>query len=172
MSNIVEGVWGLKHGFLIELVVKKRDIVVPEWYRSIIKDFSILETKSRIIVNLPLNWDGFRDGTILKIMGELNESVYIALAYVTDNRSEIVTDLEGESVDVFDVLVDGKICKKFVNKKLRVLEIIDKEFGIFKIVGYLLNLRFVEPAIKVLEVYSGGLESGLFLDAFLSKEFM
>lgn len=159
---------GLRKGMMVEVTVKKRrdrpDI--PDWYRRRVGDYPNIETMGRYIVTLPPDWDGFRDGTIMRVLEEFNDSVFVALAYITWTRSDIVTDLNGSKVDEFDVLVDGKPCKKYVSKRIRVLDVIDREEGVFRVFGYVLNLRFTDPVVKVLDLYSGGRESGVSIETF------
>jgi hypothetical protein len=158
----------MEKGMQIEFVLKLGRIgKVPDWYRDLFSQYRMLETEDRLIVDVPCDWRGFKDGTIIKLLDAFQESIYIALAYVSETGNVVVTDLEGKNVDRFDEVIDGKRCVKYVKKRLRVLKLLDEREEIFEVKGYLLNLQFPEPVVKVLDLYSVGKYSGIVLGQFV-----
>lgn len=143
---------------------------VPKWYAELFKDYKVFESDGRFVVDVPLDWNGFKDGTVVKILKELNESVYVALAYLTEDEDELVTDFDGASVDRFQEVVEGRKCSKFVKKRLRILRIVNADTGTFTVKGFVLNLKYSEPVIKVLDVYSVGKESNLVATYFIGEK--
>jgi len=153
----------------IEFVI--RSVEIPLWVRKVFEEYIVMEVQGeRLIADVPVDWVGFRDGTIIKILSELNEAVYVALAYITDNENEIVTDLEGNPVDRFEEVLSGRKYFKYVKKKLRVLRIMSLEDEIFTVCAYVLNLEYPEPVVKILDVYSVGKMSGLPLSYFKKEK--
>jgi hypothetical protein len=102
-------------------------------------------------------------------MGDLfhkfNDSLYIALAYLTAGE-ELILDFEGKAVDYFDTTVDGKMIKKYVKKRLVVVE---ENETTLQVKGYVLNHKFINPIVKVLDVYSIKYESGVALKNILGE---
>lgn len=152
----------------VELVLRTSNKEeLPEWFRKLFEHESIFESGGRLIIDISGNWKGFKDGTIIKILEHFNESIYIALAYITEDDKELVTDLEGNPVDRFDVVIEGKKCFKYVKKRLRILDVMKEEDEIFMVQGFVLNLKYTEPIMKILDVYSVGREGGLRLSNFI-----
>lgn len=157
----------LKVEFVIRLAQVKE---VPAWVDEVFKDARVLKTQSRYVYDVDGDWEGFRDGTIVKLLEEFNESLYVALAYLTPNAQEIVTDFDGNEVDRFEEVMDGKKIYKYVKKRLMIKDIISEEDETFEIKAYVLNLDYTEPIVKVLDVYSIGKLSGVTLDIFGGKK--
>jgi hypothetical protein len=154
--------------FKIELVIRKNKvdmISVPVHFLEIFNSYRAIENDSRLVVDLPITWEGFKDGTIVDLLKYFNESLYVGIAYFTDGN-EIVTDFDGKSVDSYDETVSSTILKKYINKRLRIVKLLDKETDKFEIISYILDLKFVDPIIKVLSVYSIGKDSGVTLGTF------
>lgn len=160
--------------FKIELVIRKKqtDLVsAPPSYLEIFNEYKVSEDEGRLTVDLPADWDGFKNGTIVDMLKYFNESMYIAIAYLTDDDSIVVTDLYGESIDKCKDSVDGVVLNKYVKKRLRIIKILDKSIEKFEVKGYILDLKLAEtanvnPIINVLSVYSVGRDSGLLLKDF------
>ena len=155
--------------FKIEMVIRKKNTDLasaPTNFLEIFNEYKTIENENRLTVDLPIDWEGFKNGTIVDILKYFNESVYVGIAYLTDNDYIKVTDFENKLVDMYDETVNGLAMKKYVNKRLRITKILDAEADKFDIKGYLLDLKFVEPIIKVLDIYSAGKESGISLDTF------
>jgi hypothetical protein len=154
--------------FKIELVLRKKqvDMVnVPINLLDVINEYKVIENEIRLVADFPIDWDGFKNGVIIDILKYFNESIYIGIAYLTDSNA-IVTDLLGKPIEVYDETFNGLAIKKYVNKKLRITKLLDKDSDKFEIKGYMLNLKFVEPILKVLDVYSVGKDSGVNLKTF------
>ena len=155
---------------LVEVVIRKKQIkCISENIQFAIDTFKQFETDDKIVLEVPESWAGFRDGTIVSMFKTFGEALYLALAYFTDDREEIVTDLVGMPIDRYEVTFKGKRVDKYVKKRLRILKILDKEKNSFKVFGYELDMKYTSPAVQVLEVYSGGLNSGVSLKEFLPE---
>jgi hypothetical protein len=155
----------------VEIVVKAQEKpTIPGWVQELFERDWIAHFGNRYVVSVPGTWEGFKDGTIKRLFEEFNDSIYLALAYITENTSEIVSDLEGKPVDSFDVLVHGKRALKYVKKKLRIINILSESENIYEVKAFILNLAYPEPVVKILEIYSSGTNSGLNLDYFLYEK--
>lgn len=153
---------------LIEVVLRKGDDPTKyEKFQQVIKDFLSTELDNKIVLNFPLNWSGFKEGTLNEMWRTFDEMMYIALAYIPAG-TEVVTDIYGDPVDNYDTTIDGKKVKKYVKKNLRIIDILNKEDNRFEMESYIVDLRVSPPVIKILDVYSGSKESGLSLNQFLS----
>lgn len=151
----------------VEFVIRLAQVdSVPDWVDEAFKGARVLKTQSRYVYDVESDWEGFRDGTILKLLETFNEGLYVALAYITPNAQEIVTDFDGNSVDRFEEVMDGKKVYKYVKKRLMIKKIINQEDESFEVKGFVLNLDYTEPVVKVLDVYSIGKISGITLDMF------
>ena len=154
--------------FMVEMVFKKRQIgEMPERFQSLVDRYKQFESEDRLILDVPVQWDGFRDGTIIELLKEFNEGVYVALAYFTSGM-EAVTDFSGNRVDRFETVFDGRRMLKYVKKKLRIVTVGDGKD--FEVKGYLLDLKFCEPVVKVLDVYSCGDQSGVTVKDFCNED--
>lgn len=151
----------------VQIVLRKEGVQIPSWYQKLIDSKKTFETKDKIIIELDKEWQGFIDGTIIMILKTFQESVYVALYYLTDDVNEIVTDFEDNKVEKFEVVFEGKKCLKYVKKRLLITKIISEEDGIFRASGYVLNLKFTEPITQVLDLYSVGKETGITAQNFL-----
>jgi hypothetical protein len=146
----------------VELVLRRSGGErIPEWFAKIVDEYKVFETDDRIIMNVPSDWEGFRDGTIIKVLKAFQESIYVAVCYITSDQGETVTDFDGEPVDRFEIVEEGKQCIKYVKKKIRITRVIDDKEDAFEVKGYVLNLKYTEPIIKVLDIYSVGKKSGV-----------
>jgi hypothetical protein len=158
--------------FKIELVIRKKQIdmlSVPVGLMDVINEYKVIENDSRLVVDLPLDWDGFRNGMIIEMHRHFNESVYAGIAYFTDDVDAMVTNFRGEGIDLTEETVDGVIMNKYVGKRIRIVKVLDKILGKFDVKAYILDLKFVDPIIKVLDVYSYGKESLFTLSNFNIK---
>jgi len=153
---------------MIEIVFRKRQVeAIPVRFQPLVDSYTQFESEDRLILNVPMDWEGFRDGTIIELLKVFNEGMYVALAYFTSG-TEVVTDFNGERVDRFEVTVKGRRMFKYVKKRLRIVVVGDG--GDFEVKGYLLDLKFSEPVVKVLDVYSCGDRSGVTVKDFCNED--
>ncbi len=155
---------------LLEIVIRKtndKDFAskIPESLQS----YMVFETAEKIVFDVPNNWSGFRDGTIIALLREFGEAMYAALAYFSQDNDEFVTDFEGKFFDMFDVVIGGKRFKKFVKKRIQIVKIFDKEKDQFEVKRYLLDLKSTNPIISVLDMYSIGADGGLKSNDFIGS---
>jgi hypothetical protein len=156
------------HGkLLVEIVLRKKQISnIPEQFLGIIKQYKQYESEDRLVLNVSTDWVGLLDGTVISMLKEFNESMYLALAYITDDFEEIVTDFSDIPIDRYDTTFEGRRCVKYVKKRLRIIKVLDRERNVFRVWGFELDMKYPEPIVNVLEVYSGGITSGVFLGNF------
>jgi len=153
----------------LEFVIhKKKDIeVMVDNYRSILRPYIVSEGEDKVTLNVSKCWDGFKDGTFARMMSDFGPAMYVAIAYFGQGGPEIVTDFTGSLVSSYEQYSgDGKRIHKYIKKKLRIINIIDKERNVFKVVGYALDFKISPPVVKVLDVYSGSIDSGVGIDNF------
>lgn len=153
----------------VECVISLNKVSIPDWVYGIFEGYETFRSDSRYIVDLPKDWEGFRDGTIVRLLETFNEGMYAGLAYLTTDSREIVTDFDGRSVDVFNETSEGKRCMKYVKKRLRIFKQLDEGEDTYRVLGYMLNLAFLDPIITVLDMYSVGRYSGLPSSAMFEK---
>lgn len=154
--------------FRIELVIRKennRDNI--DKFRNIINAYLVSDLDTKLILNFPTYWTGFADGILADMHRTMSDSMYIALAYFADPE-EIVTDIYGEFADSFEAVIESKKVRKYVKKNLRIINIKNMEENIFEVKSYVLDIRLVPPMVKILDVYSGSVDSGIKLNHFVS----
>jgi len=121
----------------------------------------VFESPDKIVFNVPISWIGFKNGTIISMLREFGDSMYAALAYFSMYENEFVTDFEGRMVDAYDTIYKGQKTNKFVKKKLQIVKLIDKEQDIFSVQRYILDLKFTDPVLKVMDLYSDASNGGI-----------
>ena len=136
-------------------------------FQSVIDNFLAAELDDKIVLDFPLEWIGFRDGTMTEMFKYFGEKIYVALAYFS-HKSEFVTDSDGEPIIGYETVIDGRRIEKFVKKRLRIINIIDPDKNVFEAKEYVLETRVSPPVVKILDVYSGAVDSGIKLSQFLS----
>jgi len=157
------------NNFLIEVTLKKRKFKeMPAWFEGIAKEYKQYESDERLVLDIPRDWAGFKDGTVINMLKVFGEAVYLALAYVSDN-DDIVVDFEGRPVDKYAIVIDGIQKTKYIKKRLRIVKILDKSKEIFKVQDYSLNLDYLDSVIKVLDVYCVGASSTFKLKDFVQE---
>lgn len=158
------------NNILVEMVLRKRLVEeIPDQFVPIIEEFKQFESNDRYVLNVSKDWTGLKDGTIVDMFKTFGEGLYIALAYLTEDEEEIVTDFEGNPVDKFEVIHNGRKMWKYVKKRLRIIKVLDKKNDIFEVTGYVCNMKYVDSIVNVLSIYSFGAESGLTLDHFVRE---
>lgn len=148
----------------IEIVIRKKVIKgsIKKFF-SVITEFKTFESEERCVLDINPDWVGFKDGTIYKMLKEFEDGIYIALAYFTNFDNEFAVDIDGNSVDKYEVVVDGLLMYKYVKKKLIIVKNLDKDNDKFEVKAYMINSDLMNPVIKILDVYSVGKESNVFL---------
>jgi hypothetical protein len=155
---------------MLEIVISKHEGAdLPDEAQEVVKMFKYQETDDRYRMSIPLDWEGLRDGRIQALFRACGDDLYGALAYFTTDSSEIVTDFDGNRVERMEATVKGKMAYKYLKRKLQIIKMLDEEKGIFHVVGYSVNFRFPNPAVKVLDVYSITSESKIGMDMFLRR---
>jgi len=160
----------------IEFVIRPvNNEPIPQWVKDAFSNNIVSNTVEKLIANVDLDWEGLRDGRVAKLFNDKNISIYVALAWLTDNEDEIVCDFEGVPVERYEEIIDGRKMYKYVKKKLRITRIINKEDEVFEVEGWVVDVdkdSIDDPvnAVRVLEIYSRGKESGIRLEDFLGKE--
>lgn len=122
-------------------------------------DYIIFDSDGKVSAEVPADWEGFRNGTILDILKHFNESVYIGVAFITDSTNYIVTDFKNNPIVPFKDAIDNRKIYRYVKKDVSVLSCVSSEDDSFEVKRYILNLKFVNPVVKVLDVYSVGSQS-------------
>ena len=156
--------------FMIEVALKKKRVSkIPAWFDAISKEFKQYESDERLVLDIPNDWAGFKDGTVVNMLKAFGDGIYLALAYISDN-DDIVVDFEGKPVDKYSIVINGVQKTKYIKKKLRIVKILDKMSMIFTVQDYLLNLEYLDSIIKVLDVYCVGSSSKFKVSDFVSEE--
>ena len=140
--------------FRVEVVIRKERVLSQDIdrFEKIVKKYRELETENRVILNFPLDWEGLRDGTIVEMLKTFNEAMFVGISFFTDDANLIVRDFEGDGVDKFETVLDGRKVFKYVKKRLLLVEELEKD-KVYKAEGYLLDLRYPNPVRKVLDCY-------------------
>jgi hypothetical protein len=161
----------IQNNIYVEFVIKRPDMLpaAPPHVRAIVDEYKHHNSDERVVFTVPCLWHGFADGGLADVLQTFGEFLYYALAYVTNDRSEIVTDFFGGSVDCYDVTLDGIRKKKYVKKRLRIMRVLDIATGTFDMKGFMLDLTAQVPVVKVLDVFSVGAESNLGYAQFVKK---
>ena len=153
---------------VIEIVIRKSEMgeISPE-VQTFIDDFKCQDLGDKIIMNVPPDYAGLKDGKIREMFRVLESKVYVALAYITPDATEIVTDFDGNPIERLETVVNDKMQSKYVKKRIRIMKVMDPDRGIFRVKGYVLDLKFTNPVVKVLELYSVGQDSKITPDMFV-----
>ncbi len=109
---------------------------------------------------------GFKNGTILDVLKHFNEAVYVGIAFITDSTSYSVTDFGGKPITPFKDVIDGRKIYRYVKKDISVINQVSSEDDSFEVKRYLLNLKYANPVVKVLDVYSVGSQSRITSNMF------
>jgi len=155
---------------LVEIIVRRNMREISNKLPETIVQFMVFETPEKVVFNVPGNWVGFRDGSIVNMLKEFGESTYAALAYFCQNDEELLTDFEGIALDEYDVTLGGKRYKKYVKKRIQIQKFLDKEKDQFTVKRFLLDLRSTNPIILVLDVYSTGGDGGIKSEYFMGNQ--
>ena len=116
----------------------------------------------KLILNVEPDWGGFKSGLFQSMLRDLGESLYVAIAYFT-RGNEIVVDFDGTPVDSFSVVVGGVKYRKYVKKKLKIINVLDAANGAFEAKAYSINTGIVPPFEKIMDLFVACPESGFTL---------
>jgi hypothetical protein len=155
---------------MLEIILRKNDRNISDKIPESLKEHLVFETSEKVVFNVKNDWIGFRDGTIIDLLRDFGESLYAAIAYFSTDDDEWVTDFDGNFIDDYDAVVDGKRVKKYVKKRVQVLKMNDKEKDSFQLKRYMLDLRATNPIILVLDAYSIGVDGGLKSNDFIGAQ--
>lgn len=129
-------------------------------------DQVMFDSDDRVTAEVATDWDGFKNGKIREILKLFNKDVYVGISFITESTSYTVTDFDGSSVPQFEDIIDRRKVYRYVKKRLNIISEVNKNDGSFEVKRYLLNLRYVNPVVKVLDVYSVGSQSGITVEMF------
>jgi hypothetical protein len=118
------------------------------------EDDILFDSDDKVTAEVPQEWVGFKNGQIRKVLRHFNESVYIGIAFVTDTTDYYVTDFDGAHIEPFEDVVNRRKVYRYVKKRLSILNEVNKNDDSFEVKRYILNLKYVNPIVKVLDVYS------------------
>lgn len=139
----------------VEIVIRNKANTV-DWDKygvnEMPSEWVLLETNYKLSINVPLDWKGFRDGTLHSTLEDFGDSVYVALAYYTDS-SEIVVDDSGVRFDSYDAMFDGKCVLKYVKKHMRIVTVIDVDNKVYEVKEYKIDIGSSTPVKKILDLY-------------------
>lgn len=129
-------------------------------------EFIMFDSDGKVSVEVPHDWIGFKNGTIRQILKFFNKDVYIGLAFITDRSEYVVTDFDGTPIPPFEDVVDKRKVYRYVKKRLSIISEVNKKDDSFEVKRYLLNVQYVNPIVKVLDVYSVSSQSGITSEMF------
>lgn len=152
---------------LVEIIVRKNDKDILDKIPKNLLSYLVYESNDKIVYNVPTDWIGFKDGTINNFLKEFGEYVYVAIAYFSSSENEIITDFDGVLLNQYCSTINGKKVNKCVKKKIQIVKILDDVDNIFEVTRYILDLKFVQPVIKVLDLYSDENNGGVKLKEFV-----
>lgn len=144
MSNVLDNL-------RVEGTIYRRDgAVIPQKYYDAVKEHIIVEAEEKVIFQVPLDWEGFKNETA-SAMGRSEMDVYFALAYLTSG-DEMVVDFEGKPIEAFNSMLDGVRVRKFVKRTLCVIHKINEKNAMFEAEAFSLKIQYVEPLIRLMKM--------------------
>ena len=152
---------------LVEVVIRKNDKDIIKKIPENMNSYLVFESGDKLVYNVPIDWSGFKDGTIMDMLKKFGESMYLALAYFSIGDNEFITDFEGKLLDQYDSVFEGRKASKYVKKRMQILKILDDSNDVFEVKRYILDLKFTNPVMKVMDLYSDASNGGI-----SSKEFL
>lgn len=165
-NNFMDNLFGK---ISVELVIKKdkasNSSVMDEFV-----EYKVLETDSRMIYTFPCRWEGFCNGTIIRLFKVFNEAMFVGLNFTTSDSQIIVTDFEGNAVDKYEITENERLVYKYVKKKLMIIKILDKDNNSFVVKKYKLDFKYPNPVRLVLDLYSDSEDSGLRVSDFIKMK--
>lgn len=156
------------HQFQVFIEVR-RDHNRSALKKFIDEKYIVFDSDEKITAYVPVNWDGFKNGTIRKILQEFNDAVYLGVMFLTDDRNTRVFDFDDNELVPYDVSIEGKKYLSYVKKKLGIFNLLDPVSKSFTFQKYMLNIKYSDPITKVLDIYSVGVDSQVLPETFVSK---
>jgi len=140
----------------IEFSLKKQqaDMEVPPWFDTLTQPFKTYESDMRYIFVVGSDWNGFRNGTVRRMLSYFGDSLYCALVCVSSDPNVIITDFEGRMVDNFPVFEEGRHGLRYVKRRLRIKSPVEGISGLYSITDYIINPMIESPVVKTLDIYS------------------
>lgn len=160
----------LESDIRVEIVIHKttENEEVLEGYNEFLKDLIINDSDAKMMLSVPLEWVGFRNGMANELMRVFGRDIFFALAYFAHGENKTVYDFEGNRLDGFSATQGNIPGKKYVKKRLMVLERINQETNYITIKAYVFNIKYTVPVLKVLELACFG-EDGFELAVTLGR---
>jgi len=135
----------------VEGTIYRRDgATIQQQYYDAVKEYIIVEAEEKVIFQVPLDWDGFKNETASS-MARSGMDVYFALAYLTSG-DELVVDFEGRPIEAFNSMLDGVRIKKFVKRTLCVVRKINEKNTMFETEAFSLKVQYTEPLIRLMKL--------------------
>lgn len=128
------------------------------------------ETEGMKSYLVPSDWIGFKDGTAVSLLKKFGESIYFSLAYLTIYDDEIISDFNGNKLSSFEVLRNGKYMKKYVKRKLQIINVLDKDKEQFTLKRYCIDIMSSNPLVIVCDLFSVGQNGGIRLSSFMDTK--
>jgi hypothetical protein len=151
----------------VEIIIRaSRDDVQKKLPVDLLQ-YRVFDSPDKVVFNVPRTWKGFENGMIISLQKDFKESIYLALAYFCRSESVYVTDFEGKMFQGYDTVRDGQAVEKYVKKRIQIVELLNSVKDVFTVRRYILDLKFTDPIVKVLDVYSDASNGGV-----PSKDFM
>lgn len=150
----------------VEIVIRSNRKETQEKLPKDAFNYMNFEADDKIVFSMPSDWSGFKDGSIITMMREFKD-MYIALAYFSLDEGEFVTDFENKMIDPYASVWNGKKASKFVKKRLQILKILDPVRDSYTLDRYMIDIKFTNPIIHVMKLYSDASTGGISSKGFL-----
>jgi len=139
----------------IEIVIRGEAEDLSDDIKAALDGYMFYEAEGKLVARVPTDWVGFRNGIILDLMKTFGEQVYITLSFFSASDSKVF-DFEAQSVVGYDSVIDNLSGKRYNKKRLVIVEQVNQDRSILHIYAFVLNLKFSEPVVKVLDAYVVG----------------
>jgi len=128
---------------VFETVINKDERVNEKFAEcdGIIQKYKVYENDTKVSLNIPLE----EFASIRVLLRQFNKSIYIALAYITDSKFELVFDEFGQKLNYYPARMDGCECRKYVKKKFFIRS--QTSTNCIEISGYKLDFA-IESLVK------------------------
>lgn len=140
---------GLKGQLVVEISIRCKVDQIPSWYKELMLGKEVFISATKFCSKVPLDWIGFKDGTMMKILTELGSMCYMALAYIVSNANEVAYDVEGNKLEGYSVVEDGRSAVKFVKKRMI---IVSEDDGVWEASGVAFDSKYNNPVYEFLSI--------------------